>query len=56
MVPKPADDFEFGCEKVYQNCRPRGYTRRRLAAQIMAKRSAGTITEKAEMFNLKDKK
>ena len=25
-VPVPADDFEFGDEKVYQNCQPAGYT------------------------------
>jgi alpha-amylase len=25
-VPVPADDFQFGREKVYQNCTPRGYT------------------------------
>ncbi len=25
-VPVPADDFEFGREKVYQNCEPKGYT------------------------------
>jgi alpha-amylase len=25
-VPVPADDFEFGREKVYQNCEPAGYT------------------------------
>jgi|SRR5579862_3420764 len=25
-VPVPADDFQFGREKVYQNCSPQGYT------------------------------
>jgi alpha-amylase len=25
-VPVPADDFEFGDEKLYQNCQPAGYT------------------------------
>jgi alpha-amylase len=25
-VPVPADDFQFGREKVYQNCLPKGYT------------------------------
>jgi alpha-amylase len=25
-VPVPADDFQFGREKVYQNCEPKGYT------------------------------
>jgi alpha-amylase len=25
-VPVPSDDFEFGREKVYQNCQPPGYT------------------------------
>jgi alpha-amylase len=25
-VPVPSDDFEFGDEKVYQNCQPSGYT------------------------------
>jgi alpha-amylase len=27
-VPAPSDDFEFGREKVYQNCQPAGYTTR----------------------------